>query len=278
MRENQKGVSMISLVITIIVMIILAAVAFGSSQETISQATFANFQTNMDTVQGYIDQKVTLVRGGDFLAKGDTITNEQALNLLAKGATVFFENSGDDLRDTILPRGVAAKLAATQISGDTAKKLYEKELPVMTVNTYNATKVPVSYFVTREGKVFIWPPYYNDADKQYYVNNDTPVSLETATNDAYKGIVKNDNEEQVEEMYTKKISFKVGDVEVYVDNTTDEAPEMSVANGVTYNNEGLAEFPVVYFKDVTKTKSPVGAEAAKLYSAKGDEFTGTTTP
>ena len=51
MYRNQKGISMVSLVITIIVIIILAAVAFSGSEETISRSGFSGYATDIDSVR-----------------------------------------------------------------------------------------------------------------------------------------------------------------------------------------------------------------------------------
>lgn len=259
MRKNQNGVSMISLVITIIVMIILAAVAFGSSTETITNATFADFQNDITEVQQFVDTKVTSVYG-NLKAEGSNVNYQQVRNYVAKGATLL---SGDAAEDAWIPMAVSTKLAATRIEPTTAKAVFENDLPAMTVNTASATKVPVSYFLTKGGKVFIWPPYLNEAEGLYYVNKEDVVKLPSGDN-----LLASNEEAVVDMFFSTDYTITVGGETIHINN------QLAASDtDVSINNATLATAPVVFFKDQPKAVAAVGCETAAFYSASGDVLT-----
>ena len=84
LRKNEKGVSLIALVITIVVVIILAAIAFNSSTNTIGKANYSKFVTNISEVQSAIRQKMVTVKGM-MNASGTQVTDGQVYNYVAKG-------------------------------------------------------------------------------------------------------------------------------------------------------------------------------------------------
>ena len=156
-REYERGISLIALVITIIVIIILAAIAFNSSTSTIGKANYSKFVSNISEVEQAINEKMIEVKGA-MLAKGSQITDGQAFNYVAKGG-----KSDDDF----VVEGRAPDYTIIEKSANIGIKL-----PVMRVNTPNETNVEVKYAVTKNGKVFIWPPFpsenaYNIRDKEF---------------------------------------------------------------------------------------------------------------
>ncbi len=166
MKKN-LGVSMISLVITIIVIIILAAVAFGSSTDTIENANFSNFTNNIAEVQNLLDQQAVTLKGIEG-KNGVQRTDAQVYNYIAKGATLV-DKDGKNW----LTRAYAEKMHCTQLSGDAMPKVIDYELPKIKTSTQKLNSVECSYFVTKTGTVFIWPPYiYNN---ELYVNGDTKL-------------------------------------------------------------------------------------------------------
>ena len=160
--KNQKGVSLIALVITIIVVIILAAIAFNSSTSTIEKANYSKFTTNIGEVRDAFKRSATEFKG-DQAALGNEITDAQAYNFVAKGAT----SSGD-----ILPLKELKEY--TIIKEATAKDSIGIELPEIKVNTPSNTNYKVTYAVTTDGEVFVWPPYKYDG--KYYVNDTLTVA------------------------------------------------------------------------------------------------------
>ena len=157
LRRDECGVSLIALVITIIVIIILAAIAFNSSTGTIGKANYSKFVSNISEVEQAINEKMVTVKGA-MLAKGSQITDGQVFNYIAKGG----KTENDFVVESKTP-----DYTIIEKNADIGIKL-----PVMKVNTPNETNVEVKYAVTKNGKVFIWPPYpsenaYNIRDKEF---------------------------------------------------------------------------------------------------------------
>ena len=156
LRNSERGISLIALVITIIVIIILAAIAFNSSTSTIGKANYSKFVSNISEVEQAINEKMIEVKGA-MLAKGSQITDGQAFNYVAKGGKTD---------DDFVVESRTPDYTIIEKSADIGIKL-----PVMRVNTPTETNVEVKYAVTKNGKVFIWPPYsyeneYNIRDKE----------------------------------------------------------------------------------------------------------------
>ena len=156
LRKNEEGISLIALVITIIVVIILAAIAFNSSTSTIEKANYSKFVSNIGEVQDTIQTKTVTVKGF-AMAGGTQVTDGQAYNYVAKGGS-----SESDF----LPEAQVPDYTIIEETADIGI-----DLPEIKVNTPTETGVKVKYAVTKEGKVFIWPPYsyeneYNIRDKE----------------------------------------------------------------------------------------------------------------
>lgn len=246
MRKNQSGVSLIALVITIIVVIILAAVAFSSSTDTITNANFSNFTNNVAEVQSALDTVVTTVKGQEA-ANGVQRTDAQVYNFVAKGATLL---DGEAADKTWLSRGLADAVPCTQVDGTKAKEVLDSELPSMTVNTVLGSKVPVSYFVTKEGTVFVWPPFEHEGN--FYVTGKDIVSGDTA------GEITEANEAS---MYEDDFSFTLGETKIVIDKSA-TSTGMSSASPDTYKDKAS-----VFYLDAAKATSPVGLEATALYDS-----------
>ena len=93
-----------------------------------------------------------------MLAKGSQITDGQAFNYVAKGG-----KTDEDfvVEDRTPDYTIIEKSANIGI-----------KLPLMKVNTPTETNVEVKYAVTKNGKVFVWPPFpsenaYNIRDKEF---------------------------------------------------------------------------------------------------------------
>ncbi len=157
--RNKKGVSLIALVITIIVVIIMASIAFNNSTSTIGKADYSKFVTNISEVQEAIAQKVVTVRG-EMVADGSQITDAQAYNYVAKGGKTDAD---------VLPKGRVPDYTIVEKTADIGIKL-----PTMKVETKSKSKVEVTYAVTKEGKVFVWPPY--EYENKYLINDTSEVA------------------------------------------------------------------------------------------------------
>ena len=270
MKKNQSGVSLISLVITIIVVIILAAVAFGSSTDTITNANFSTFTNNLGEVKTAFATVATTVEGQEA-QKQISRTSSQVYNFVAKGGTLLNDETATSLisgdytdRDLVwLPRAMANTLACTQLNDAEMQEVIDMKLPSIKVNTEAGTGKQVSYFVTREGTVFVWPPY--EYENEYYVNADTKViaSGETET-------IKADGTgtTQPTAMYTAPFSFKVGNVGITVQSTAELANEQAkVKPEAVAAATNLSAVATIFYDDGVTALPPVGLESTAKVTA-----------
>ena len=158
LRSDKRGISLIALVITIIVIIILAAIAFNSSTSTISKANYSKFVSNIGEVQDAIQTKTVTVKGF-AMAGGTQVTDGQAYNYVANGGS-----SESDF----LPEAQVPDYTIIEETADIGI-----DLPEIKVNTPTETGVKVKYAVTKEGKVFVWPPY--SYENEYNVRDNETV-------------------------------------------------------------------------------------------------------
>lgn len=172
--KNQKGVSLITLVITIIVVIILAAIALGGgAADTAGQAQFSGFATEMGGLKESVQTAITTAKGDEAI-RGNSRSNAQLANYVARGGDNVLtpDASGDAMW---LVQSDADQIPCTLINKVYAADVLGAKLPVRKVETYHGTNQEVSYFVTPKGQVFCWPPYTYD-DKSYVTNNVTAKS------------------------------------------------------------------------------------------------------
>ena len=75
---NQKGITVIALIITIVVMLILVAVTINIGMDNIEYSKLITFVSYMQTIQKKVDQ---IVENGNYNEYGSTLTNEQETKL-----------------------------------------------------------------------------------------------------------------------------------------------------------------------------------------------------
>lgn len=169
--KNQKGVSLITLVITIIVVIILAAIALGGgAADTAGQAQFSGFATEMGGLKESVQTAITTAKGDEAI-RGNSRSNAQLANFVARGGSnVLTSDEAGDKK--WLVQSDAASIPCTLINKQYAADVLGAKLPVRKVETFYGTNQEVSYYVTPKGQVFCWPPYTYD-DKSYVTNNVT---------------------------------------------------------------------------------------------------------
>ena len=152
-RFKKSGVSLIALVITIIVVIILAAIMFGTSTRTITNANYSDYVNNVSEVYNAFHRRAVTIKGQEA-AKGNNVTDAQVYHYLA-------DNSGEfEVRANIPPYTVIKD--ENQIG---------MKLPKMKVESGTGKMVTVKYAVTNAGDIITWPPF--DYEEQYKINDKT---------------------------------------------------------------------------------------------------------
>ncbi|MBO5142596.1 MAG: hypothetical protein J6C46_06305 [Clostridia bacterium] len=188
--KNQKGVSLIALIITIIVIIILAAIVMGSGGNTISQANYASFAQQFGEYadQVKVDAATVMAETGK---NGKNINNAQKFHMVANGFTDL--NAGDKEGTFgyqlpvgyVIPESIqrALGLPESNISGETKNDIvaylikdqeingYENEKDLDFYGNSNGTEY---HLVTSDGVVFTVPGFaeeQEDGEIKYYVNS-----------------------------------------------------------------------------------------------------------
>lgn len=189
--RNQKGVSLIALIITIIVMIILAAIVMSSGGNTISQANYASFAQQFGE---YADQ--VKIDAASLMAEtgknGKTINNAQKFHMVANGQLDL--KSGDALGaygfqlpvGYVIPDSIQSALKITKNNRDGQSGENDIVAYLITDNEINGYETRANldfygdsngkehHFVTSDGTVFTIPGFQEeqeDGSVRYYVTS-----------------------------------------------------------------------------------------------------------
>ena len=157
-KSKKDGISLIALVITIIVIIIIAAISFSASIGTVEMANYTKIVDNMDKVQVAITEKALDLKGYEA-EKGKRRTDGQVYNYVAKGGTT---------REDFVQIGYEPGYTIIEKDADIGIKL-----PEIKVNTPDEANVEVTWAVTKDGEIFVWPPYTYKTEK--YITKDDKV-------------------------------------------------------------------------------------------------------
>lgn len=223
-----------------------------SAQQIVGRAGFSGFTTDVDSVRtAFITEKITSLMG-EQVSNNNPVTEAQAYNYLAKGATTTYF-SDTDKEHMWLSRGQAGAIPCTRIEKESALESLEIELPVRTVNTYAATGVEMSYFVTNKGDIFVWPPYRRATDGLFYVNDVVCVTTP-------EGKAITDDDEIL--MYEDGFEFVVDGVTIKVSNKTENTDNILTSNT---SREELENMASIYYKDERNPESPEGIESKFVY-------------
>lgn len=103
--KNQKGVSLIALIITIIVIIILAAIVMNASTDTVGNAQFARFSQEFGEFNDQVALDAADVKSNTGI-RGQIINNAQNFYMVANGFTnVGYSGDGQGIAGYTLPGG-----------------------------------------------------------------------------------------------------------------------------------------------------------------------------
>ena len=154
-----------------------------------------------------------------------------------------------------------------EIEKATAKEALGIELPVRTVNTFGATGVEMSFFVTNKGDIFVWPPFARSDDGLFYVNDTVTVKTPAGV------VISGDDESK---MYENNFEFVINDVTIKVAGGN-SGTELVSATGLAADvaDTTLEDMASVYYLDVRNAESPEGIESKLIYD--DDITTGVST-
>ena len=230
----------------------------GSKNEIIKTDYSYSFPNEIEKVESSF-----LVYGvpdliGEQMYKNNAITESQAYNFLAKGANTP-RISDIDAKHTWLSRSRGFAIPCTRIEKVTAKESIGIDLPIIKVNTLKSKNVEVSYFVTRKGDIFIWPPYEDKKNDMFFVNKGIPVK--TLEGEAITSKTQN-------RMYEEGFEFDINGVSIKI-----SAQPQNTYNVLKGNiaSEELKNIPSIYYKDQSNAESPEGIESKFIYDDRAGE-------
>ncbi len=164
-KNNNSGVSMLTLVITIVVIIILALLAWALSTRTVEEANYSTYVNNVSEVGTFFEDTSVKMHGSEML-KDNTKRDEQIYNYVAKGGS----GEADFLHVTELP-------AYTIIEENADVGI---ALPKVKVESGTGKMVPIKYASTKNGKIFTWPPYEHNGELWITPNDTVESKMQTA--------------------------------------------------------------------------------------------------
>ena len=197
--RNQKGVSLIALIITIIVIIILAAIVMQSSTGTIDEGNFAGFAQEIGDYTSAVTTSAASIKA-DAAVEGVIINDAQKNYMLAKGysaaelmsdATISGEVMGKMLPEgIIMPESLLRTLG--YVSGD-AVTYWEHRVVAYKIEDdryidgynkqefdfYGDSNGEEEHYVTSDGTVFTLPGFprtQEDKSIRYFI---TPTAYYT---------------------------------------------------------------------------------------------------
>ena len=254
-RKNYARSYICALVVLIIPIIIFVHIAMQGSQQTIGRAGFSSFTTDIDTVRIAFSTENIPSLIGEQMLMNNAISEAQAYNYLAKGATT--KSFSDTEKEHMwLSRTQAAAIPCTRIEKESALAALDIELPVRTVNTFAATGVEMSYFVTNKGDIFVWPPYPRADDGLFYIND-----MVCVTTPEGKKIMGDDESL----MYEDGFEFVVNGVTIKVSNKPENTDNILSAN---ISSEELENMASIYYKDEKNAEAPEGIESKFVYDGR----------
>ncbi len=102
MLRNEKGITILILTITIILMVILAGATINYGVNSLNAAKFQNFSYELQQIQGKVDSIYEKIKLGDesYIILGNEITDsEKAMNTLNMVKGINYLNILDSQRD-----------------------------------------------------------------------------------------------------------------------------------------------------------------------------------
>ena len=256
--KNQKGISMVTLVMTIVIAILLATIALNSGGSDVpDRAYFVGFASEMEDLQMSVSSEYAMVKQKE-ISRAHTVSDAQIYNYIARGGElasppITKDSSGDRLWLTV---SQAESISCTPLNR--AYALEKLSIKKRKVSTAIGNDEVVSYFITPKGRVFCWPPYVSE-DKSYVTARDYATTIEgvpfTGTQATEPGTIAlitlgNEEDHSLEKIYV---------------TTTGAAPALPVIVPITSTVQpSTKDSPAVYY--IKGLKDSVTGGASMGYS------------
>ena len=173
MKKNNAGITLISLVITIIILIILSSIAVYSGVSTVRSAKLTEFTTEMKMMQqkvnelydSYANNKTVIVGGTEYVGKGKTATESEE----AKQGIQEIGKAPEDSFDT----SILEEIFSTGGSGITDRNGY-RYYNAETIRALGLENMEYEFFVNVEKRSVVSVEGFKDSGKNYYTLEQLP--------------------------------------------------------------------------------------------------------
>ena len=147
MRTKEKGVTLVALVITIIVLLILASIAYKAGDESIQTAKFTKFQNELKLLQRKADE--LNLEENVTIGKEITDSQKQKLDSISEITDVIYKDTSDEEKEKI--KNSFRKLEPNDIKND---------LNIETSKTF---------FISFEYRYVVYLKGFNYKGQKYYI-------------------------------------------------------------------------------------------------------------
>ena len=173
--KKSKGITLIALIITVIMLIILASITVYSGKSVIKSSKFTAFTAEMKIMQAQVNELYEKYKNGETIQVGsETYTGEQILNM-RKDSTE--ENYSTNIENIEFPSYTQAeKVFTAEESGVTNKEGYlyfNQKL----IEDLNIEGVKEEFFVNIGKRSVISYYGFDDGEYKYYTIEQIPKSL-----------------------------------------------------------------------------------------------------
>lgn len=214
--KKSKGITLIALIITVIMLIILASITVYSGKSVIKSSKFTAFTAEMKIMQAQVNELYEKYKNGETIQVGsETYTGEQILNM-RKDSTE--ENYSTNIENSALPSYTQAeKVFTTEESGVTNKEGYlyfNQKL----IEDLNIEGVKEEFFVNIGKRSVISYCGFDDGEYKYYTIEQIPKSLynvEYNDKNTEQPIIEKLEKEEVSDNKWR-ITVTIGDYQGYI--------------------------------------------------------------
>lgn len=184
MKKNNSGITLVSLVITIIVLLILSSIAIYSGVGTIRSARLTKFTTEMKMMQqkvnelydSYINNKSITVNGVEYVGQGEhTTQNTEDGQTQTVQTKLGIQDIGEDPEDLFNTNRLEEVFSAegSGITDRTGYMYYDLE----TIQALGLDDMEYEFFVNVATRSVVSIEGFNDYGTRYYTLDQVPNGL-----------------------------------------------------------------------------------------------------
>ena len=166
--KNQKGITLVALIITIAVLLIIAIISIGSGTDSLDNTRLQGFYAQLEIVQKRVD---------DIAATNESYINSYGETVYLKEQGITFENldttKQETLQKILIAEGMETKLDMTNFRYFTKAELE---------NILDLSEIDYNMFIDFENRIVIAEEGITIKDQTYYMLENSTYLVEQDTN------------------------------------------------------------------------------------------------